>query len=1356
MEMKKKPLKIFRMSVIALAIGVSAASHAAVYSDFAMSSRLEVNGYTKSGALKDFPVLVRLDPKKISGFDYGDLKSAVPDIAFFEEGNEMEELAYEIDTWNPQGESLVWVKVPQLKSSTVLLFAYGKADYEKSKPDSAVWSAYAAVWHMNEGKGDSTSGMTISHGDKITAASDVLLGGCYSQGRTSHQLATQYNFSGLSESGAFTLSGWFKQKFDGKNQRWLSTKKDYTKSGLEIIVVAAGDVLVRGSGNGNTLTVKGAKEKYFSATDTWVQMGASYSGTASTLYINGTEAGSGTVGEVSTPLTGGDQQYLTVGNTGGSGLSSSDNAFVGLMDEVRVYDGVADADWIATEYATVTRGDFFKYGAAVKPESGVEFAAPPAVAVDGDGQVTFSVVLAKGDGASVSAVFTDVVTGEVKTFIVAENASARAEPYVATISDLVPARRYSVAALGVLGEDTTRYAAANRVDYGSTKVDTAFRWVGEKGDSWFRNGVWECDEQSLLFPHLPGDKALFESGSSAILDDDVALSRLEMPGTQIRTMGDGTVVTLTLAALPKEGETQGKLVTKGGSSIGREMYDEQMILRLASPFKIYHANASGTSRLFLRARITGGDDESPCDWEISKDGSSWAYADTFLLNPENDFRGDIYVNSGARDNSPARVNVGVFETTAADSMLGDPKNVIRLMSGQSGLFLHRIDGNGLCRTVSGCGTVRGVSITDKTYYTVNDYDLILGDGFVADPCTATSQYGRMTIRGRSLTADANAVYRIQLRQNGESVENDVIAFVITREGEEVIGGRFEISEEGAVEPGTEFTVATVSPAGTGPASVTLAPSFVTEGYNLKIEKREDEGWNIIALRVREGSDISTFSATRIGDEFATLNCEVISLSPDARRVKVYYGETDGGNDPDAWGASRELAGDAATGLASVTVDGLVVDRTYFVRFSVVGGEEEVFSSDVVSFTTRALNTPDTFYTSVVDGFWSSDGVWSIRGPWARTRPGLPGDTVQLEVGTGSGAESGQDRVYRLDRDETVGTMIFVRGNEHSATVTSADPHTLRFAAASVDGRAELRSTGGLRTLNLGTVLAEGEDTGTQADALRIALDSPLDITRLGAFSYDIWCYAPISGGSAERPVDISVVCTGDEWSNVYVHLVNPGNTFRGDLWLGDKIPRPGRSNVYGGSDKVPFADSMLGDASNRIHLRAFAALVLYGNADTPVVFRRTVTGNGMVKSYSPMMIFTSEARLEPCGIDGTGFGTIEISTNGQESGRFADSAGTTYVLTVDADDPARGDRIRFADAPMDALKGTFLIEPDDASVRIPVGEKRVVGELPAGFAPGVRFACGSSGFKVYSEMTEGGAAVLIAERKPESLSICVR
>jgi hypothetical protein len=118
--------------------------------------------------------------------------------------------------------------------------------------------------------------------------------------------------------------------------------------------------------------------------------------------------------------------------------------------------------------------------------------------------------------------------------------------------------------------------------------------------------------------------------------------------------------------------------------------------------------------------------------------------------------------------------------------------------------------------------------------------------------------------------------------------------------------------------------------------VTLAPSFVTEGYNLKIEKREDAGWNIIALRVREGSDISTFSATRIGDEFATLNCEVISLSPDARRVKVYYGETDGGNDPDAWGASRELAGDAATGLASVTVDGLVVDRTYFVRFSVVG------------------------------------------------------------------------------------------------------------------------------------------------------------------------------------------------------------------------------------------------------------------------------------------------------------------------------------------------------------------------------------------------------------------------------------
>lgn len=1348
--------------VAVLATVISLEVRAAVLTDFAMSAELDVKGYAASETLENFPVLVRVSPERLVGFDYADLRAeGMPDITFFDSEDLTTELAYEIDTWNPSGESLVWVKVPKLTASTKLVFAYGKSDYAKTASDSAVWSAYAAVWHMNDGKGDSTTNKTIKHGSAITATTDTLLGGCYSQGRTTHQLATEYDFSGLSASGVFTLSGWFKQKFDSKNQRWFSTKKDYTKSGLELIVVGTnGDLYVRGNGNSPTVTFTGGKAAYFQTPDTWIHMAAAFdkptdTTSSATLYMNGASVKSGAVGSLTTPLAASDQKYLVIGNAGGPSLSSVENAFVGLMDEVRVYNGVASAAWMAAEYATVTQAGFLDYGSVVKPESAVEIAGAPVVSVNADGSVAFSMVLAKGDGAKLSAVFTDVVTGEKMTFLVAEGASAREEPYTATIgTGLVAARRYQVVAQAELESDIARFPATNRVDYGPTVVDTSFHWTGAKGDAWFKEGAWTTANPTLLVPHLAGDKVEFGSGGDVVLDDSVTVSRVDLASTVIKPKGDGTSVTLGLAALPKAGETQGKMVVSSASTLGRTPYDSELALNLLSPFKLYFSNGSGTARLFLRAKVTGGTTESPYDWELAKDGSQWAYGETILLNPDNDFRGDVTVNSGAKDNSANRLIVGIFETAGTDTMLGDPANEIRLTSGQSNLFLHRMAEPGLCHAVSGCGVVRGVSITDQQYYTVNDFDLILGDGFVADPCTTASDYGRMTIRGRTISVNEKAAFRLQVYGDGETLKGDSIAFMQTQ-GDMTIGGRFEFEAAGEIAPGAQGVIATVA---AGPSSVTLAPSFVTEGYSLKLEQLESGGWNIVALRVRDGADLSTGAAALIGDTFATLTVNVISVGSEPECIKVYYGKTDGEDNPFAWEKVATLEGDPAAGQTSVVVRDLMVDTTYFVRFSLTDAKGETFSSDVATFTTRALTTPGAFYTKLVDGLWSEPTNWTTREPWARTQPGCAGDTVYLEVSPvgGANAEAGQDRTYRFDRDETVGTIVLQNGYEKTATFLSDASHTLTFASADPAGHAELRSTGGLRTLKMGLPVGEGEGIGTQADALRIELDSPLDITRLAAYSYDIWFYAPVAGGTADKPTDISLVCTGDQWSNLYVHFVNPANTFRGDLWLGDTVERPGRSNVYGGSPNVPFVDSMFGDVANRIHLRAMGSVVLYGSEESPVVFSRTVTGNGMVKSYAPLMTFAHGARLAPCGIDGTGFGTIQISTNGQQDGRFADSVGTTYALTIDADDPSVSDKINFIDAPFESIKGTFLIEPDDTSARIPAGTTWTVGLLTDSTPIGLKFASGNPAFKVYSTVTEEGAKVIVAERKRDGLAILIR
>ena len=105
------------------------------------------SGYSGSETLADFPVLVRLSPT-LNGFDYSRCRADGSDIRFFDASGNI--LSREIDTWNPGGESLVWVKVPSLSASTTITCLYG---FGSAAPGSAsdVWSnGYAAVWHLGE------------------------------------------------------------------------------------------------------------------------------------------------------------------------------------------------------------------------------------------------------------------------------------------------------------------------------------------------------------------------------------------------------------------------------------------------------------------------------------------------------------------------------------------------------------------------------------------------------------------------------------------------------------------------------------------------------------------------------------------------------------------------------------------------------------------------------------------------------------------------------------------------------------------------------------------------------------------------------------------------------------------------------------------------------------------------------------------------------------------------------------------------------------------------------------------------------------------------------------------------------
>ena len=85
------------------------------------------------------PVPVRLAENNPGGFSYADCD---PTQMRFGDKN-YDPIPFEVDTWNPQGESLVWVKVPLAEGTKINLVYNGTATVVNDP--SAVWGDYTGV-----------------------------------------------------------------------------------------------------------------------------------------------------------------------------------------------------------------------------------------------------------------------------------------------------------------------------------------------------------------------------------------------------------------------------------------------------------------------------------------------------------------------------------------------------------------------------------------------------------------------------------------------------------------------------------------------------------------------------------------------------------------------------------------------------------------------------------------------------------------------------------------------------------------------------------------------------------------------------------------------------------------------------------------------------------------------------------------------------------------------------------------------------------------------------------------------------------------------------------------------------------
>ncbi len=148
-----------------------------------------VAGYTGASTLSGFPVLVRIAENSPSGFSYDNLqsKSTGADIAFVDmSGNG---LPFEIDTWNTEGESLIWVRLPTMANGTQFVMCWGSDSGGKDVCNANPWSAYTGVWHMGETGTPSDSNPVTIHDSTANgldgstpvggAASGSMVGGAW-------------------------------------------------------------------------------------------------------------------------------------------------------------------------------------------------------------------------------------------------------------------------------------------------------------------------------------------------------------------------------------------------------------------------------------------------------------------------------------------------------------------------------------------------------------------------------------------------------------------------------------------------------------------------------------------------------------------------------------------------------------------------------------------------------------------------------------------------------------------------------------------------------------------------------------------------------------------------------------------------------------------------------------------------------------------------------------------------------------------------------------------------------------------------------------------------------------------------
>lgn len=344
--------------------------------------RMKINfsGYTNGETLLDFPVLVRLGTN-IPGFSYSKFVSPAngADLRFTAENGQ--ELPYQIDTWNPSGQSYVWVQVPAIATNTDYVTAWwGNPADSAQQPwttDGETWATlndtneFLLVYHLGE------TGLPYADSTlKYPADSGVA------PASTNGMIGNGVAFNGSSEfldpgivnlPKTFTVSAWVNIATNAYSEQtiWCNKSGGWNVAGFDFYVNSynTNDGIIyfdTADGVGGQVPPRTAAHAF--SFGQWHLLTGTMDGIngAAHVYVDGMDQTINTAVDTAFQVT----NYLRCASllTGTPGTGGN-LYFDGLMDETRIEDSVRDPAWVWASWATVAENGFSSYGSIAPPSA---------------------------------------------------------------------------------------------------------------------------------------------------------------------------------------------------------------------------------------------------------------------------------------------------------------------------------------------------------------------------------------------------------------------------------------------------------------------------------------------------------------------------------------------------------------------------------------------------------------------------------------------------------------------------------------------------------------------------------------------------------------------------------------------------------------------------------------------------------------------------------------------------------------------------------------------------------------------------------------------------------------------------